>query len=140
MPSAGARLGAKIIDWLIIGIPLAIIGAITGWDTTTTANGTFSFNANNTIWNLVREAIFVCYCAYFYMTSGATLGKKALKLQVVHESTGQRLTFMQGVAREVVLWLSGFLCLVGYFSLFFDSSGRKRGWHDKAASSWVVGR
>ena len=54
------------------------------------------------------------------------------------ESTGQRLSFGRALAREVVLMLSALLCLIGYFSLFFDGTGRKRGWHDKAAKSWVI--
>ena len=37
------------------------------------------------------------------------------------------------VARSV-----GLLCLVGYFSPFFDGTKRNQGWHDKAASCFVV--
>ncbi|MCB1254919.1 MAG: RDD family protein, partial [Austwickia sp.] len=140
VPGAGARLGAKIIDWLIVGIPLAIIGAATGWDRTTTSAGEFSYNADSTVFNLVRVAVFAAYCAYFYMAKGATPGKMALKMRVGNEQTGERLSFAQGFGREIVLWLSGLLCLVGYFSLFFDGTGRKRGWHDKAVKSWVVGQ
>ncbi|QQS01668.1 MAG: RDD family protein [Austwickia sp.] len=138
IPSAWARLGARIIDGLIVGIPLAILGAITGWDTVTRSTGEFNYNASNGLFNLFRALVMAAYGAYFYRSRGATPGKMALKLQVVNEQNGQRLTFGQGFAREIVLWLSGFLCLIGYFSLFFDGTGRKRGWHDKAAKSWVI--
>ena len=140
IPSAGARLGARIIDGLIVGIPMSIIGSVGGWNEVSTASGELSYSAADTAFNLLSALVTVLYGAYFYMSKGATPGKMALKLQVVNVDSGQRLTFGQGFVREIVLWLSGLLCLIGYFSLFFDGTGRKRGWHDKAASSWVIGQ
>lgn len=139
VPSVWARLGARVIDALIVGIPLAIIGSITGWDQLSTSSSSFRYNAGNGIYNVVRDLIMAAYCAYFYMAKGATPGKMALRLQVVDERNGQRLSFGRGFLREIVLSVTGLLCLLGYFSIFFDGTGRKRGWHDKAAQSWVIG-
>lgn len=138
VPSAWARLGARFLDGLIIAIPMAILGALTGWNTMVDENGQFAFGATSGLFNLGELLLTAAYGGYFCSTRGATPGKMALNLQVVNEGTGQRLSFAQGFLREIVLWLSALPCLIGYFSLFFDSTGRKRGWHDKAASSWVI--
>ena len=59
-------------------------------------------------------------------------------MRVVDERTGQRLSFGRALGREIVLMLSALVCLLGYFSLFFDSFGLNRGWHDKAVHSRVI--
>ena len=44
----------------------------------------------------------------------------------------------RGLLRYLVQSLTGLLCLVGYFSPFFDGTKRNQGWHDKAAGDLVV--
>ena len=44
----------------------------------------------------------------------------------------------RGLLRYLVQSVTGLLCLVGYFSPFFDGAKRNQGWHDKAANDLVV--
>ncbi|MFJ8212720.1 RDD family protein [Streptomyces sp. NPDC096033] len=73
---------------------------------------------------------------------GATLGKMALGLKVVKESTGQAPGLGGGFIRWIIPLVGSFLCGIGqllvYLSPFFDNSGKLQGWHDRAAGTIVV--
>lgn len=70
--------------------------------------------------------------------SGQTLGKKALGIAVVDETTGWPIGTGRGVGRYFARLLSG-LCLgLGYLWMLWDP--RKQTWHDKLARSVVVRR
>jgi uncharacterized RDD family membrane protein YckC len=138
---AGPRLGARILDWLIVGIPFAALGLGLGYlaEPQVSANGTVQmWDTAMIVLQLAEIVVRLVYQAAFVAFKGATPGKMACGIRVVDESTGQRLSFGRALAREVVLMLSALLCLIGYFSLFFDSLGLKRGWHDKAVKSRVI--
>ena len=139
--SAGPRLGARVLDWLIVGIPFAVIGFGLGYFT-----GAAEYSASSPVlWDgatvalqLAEMVARIVYHAAFVAMKGATPGKMASGVRVVDERTGQRLSFGRAVGREIVLMLSALVCLLGYFSLFFDSFGLNRGWHDKAVHSRVI--
>jgi uncharacterized RDD family membrane protein YckC len=140
----GARLGARIIDSLIIGIPLAIIGAAIGaYRTTTTCHpsGICTTSANtgaSSLFFLLELVVAFGYFAYFIGEKQQTPGMRLLKMRVVDGATGGPIGFGRGLLREVVLSVTGLLCLIGYFSPFFDSTKRRQGWHDKAANDFVL--
>ncbi|AUG77679.1 RDD family protein [Kitasatospora sp. MMS16-BH015] len=73
---------------------------------------------------------------------GATLGKMALGLRVVKESTGENPGVGGGFIRYIIPIVGAFLCYIGailvYLSPFFDNSGKLQGWHDRAAGTVVV--
>jgi uncharacterized RDD family membrane protein YckC len=73
---------------------------------------------------------------------GATLGKMALGIKVVDQSTGQMLSFGSAFVRPLVPLAASVFCsvlvLLVYVSAVFDRSGRLRGWHDKAADDVVI--
>lgn len=73
---------------------------------------------------------------------GATLGKMALGLKVVKESTGQNPGLGAGFIRYIIPIIGAFLCWIGailvYLSPFFDNSGKLQGWHDRAAGTVVI--
>jgi len=139
---AGPRLGARILDWLIVGIPFGLLGFALGYyDTSPVADPT----APGSVWTPVTVALSIgelvarfVYHAAFLAMKGATPGKMVCGIRVIDENTGQRISFGRGLLRELVLMLSALPCLIGYFSLFFDSLGLKRAWHDKAVKSRVV--
>jgi uncharacterized RDD family membrane protein YckC len=119
----GYRLLARIIDALILGVPLGIIGAVIG---------------RPPIWTLVEILVGLAYVGYLNGTRQQTIGKKVVGIKVVDEATGGPIGVGRAVLRDVVLGLTGLLCLVGYFSPFFDRTKRYQGWHDKAAKDFVV--
>lgn len=73
---------------------------------------------------------------------GATLGKLALGIKVINQSTGGRIGLGQSFVRAVIPFLGGLFCYIGallvYSSPLFDRSGRLQGWHDRAAGDLVV--
>jgi uncharacterized RDD family membrane protein YckC len=119
----GYRLLARIIDWLIVGIPLGIIGAATN---------------NSQLWSLIEIVVWLAYVGYLNGTQQQTIGKKVLGIKVVDEATGGPIGIGRAILRDVVLGITGLLCLIGYFSPFFDSTKRYQGWHDKAAKDFVI--
>jgi uncharacterized RDD family membrane protein YckC len=70
--------------------------------------------------------------------SGQTLGKKALGIAVVDETTGWPIGTGRGVGRYFARFLSNFLFGLGYLWMLWDP--RKQTWHDKLAKSVVVRR
>lgn len=87
--------------------------------------------------NLLSMVIQFGYFVGMTTYKGATLGKMALGLRVQNESTGQNLTVVEAILREVVgKFLSSIVLGLGYFWMLWDP--KKQCWHDKLAKSVVV--
>ena len=146
------RLAARLIDSLIYGVFYAIflvIGvALTSSTTVTDYHGHTTSQPSGlgmlgfllalaaTMGSgLVYEWLMLAY-------KGATLGKMALGIKVVNQGTGQILSFGSAFVRPLVPLAANVFCsllgLLVYLSPLFDSSGRLRGWHDKAADDVVI--
>ncbi|MFE5713509.1 RDD family protein [Streptomyces sp. NPDC056501] len=73
---------------------------------------------------------------------GATLGKMAVGLRVVKESTGGKPGLGGGFIRWIIPMAGALVCGIGqllvYLSPFFDSTGKTQGWHDRAAGTVVI--
>ncbi|WP_255954106.1 RDD family protein [Streptomyces odontomachi] len=74
--------------------------------------------------------------------TGATLGKRALGLRVVRETTGEVPGIGAAFIRYIIPIVGAFLCYIGallvYLSPFFDNTGKLQGWHDRAAGTLVI--
>lgn len=81
--------------------------------------------------------LLLVYCVL--QSRGGTPGMLVAKVRLASEDTGDRLAFWRVVVRNLV-WAAGCAIIVGGFSVFFDSLGRGRGWHDKAVGAVVVSR
>ena len=115
------RLGAVLIDFILLGIIGGVLAAIVGQ------------NAANAI-NLV---IGLAYFAYFEgSTSGQTVGKKALGIRVIDFRSGGPIGFGRGIIRYIGRIISSIPCLLGYLWMLWD--GEKQTWHDKIATTVVV--
>jgi uncharacterized RDD family membrane protein YckC len=126
----GARLGAFIIDWLIISIPL---GGVLGIVAASTDSG-----AGNAAVEVISVFAGLLYFGILDGQYGATVGKRAVGIKVIDQRTAGTIGFGRGVVRWLVLAVTGSLCTIGYWSPFFDSSGRRQGWHDKVADDLVI--
>lgn len=127
MPGAGApahmgrRFLALLIDGIILGIVNAILRAAVG----------------NT-GSLLSLLIDFAYFGYLIGVRQQTVGMMALGIKVIDAGTGGAIGVGRGLLRYLVQLLTGLLCLVGYFSPFFDGTKRYQGWHDKAARDFVI--
>lgn len=145
---AGIRLGARIIDGLIVGIPVAIIETVVG-----IAAGNVAYY----IVGLILSFAGIAYFTYLESTKGATLGKQLLKLKTVGPDGGlpaQDVAFKRNVwlLLSVLSSLVGFIIflpfLVGLVTLgvliaigvTINNDPNKQGLHDKFAGGTRVVR
>ncbi|MFD6974468.1 RDD family protein [Streptomyces sp. NPDC059949] len=157
----GRRFGARVIDGLAIGVlytvfsMIGLAGAFGAQKSIEECGDPLSpaYEAcvNDAAGGIVAAffgAIFVLFLAtllYEWLMIafvGATLGKMALGLKVVKESTGQAPGIGGGFIRWIIPMVGSVLCGIGqilvYLSPFFDNSGKLQGWHDRAAGTLVV--
>jgi uncharacterized RDD family membrane protein YckC len=131
LASIGRRFGASFVDGLLMWIPIALMIAIVGFASATSArvNGVWNF------WFLVPSVIAVSYQALMLAARGQTLGKMALKVKVVN-ADGSPITTGQAWGREITRAVLGFLYIIDYIPAFFTKE--KTTIHDLAAKTRVV--
>ncbi|MFD3813244.1 RDD family protein [Rhodococcus sp. NPDC058639] len=137
------RLGARIIDALIVGIPMAILTSIVVFGSD---SGFMAF-----VMSVLSGVAAFAYWTYFESTKGATIGKKLLGLSVVgpggglptREQAAKRNAF---VALQILSgipflgWLvslASFAAWIGIAVTIEQDSG-KQGFHDKFAGGTRV--
>ncbi|MEU8619220.1 RDD family protein [Streptomyces sp. NPDC048623] len=150
LAESGKRIGARIIDWLIIAVPLAVIGIpfrvydrATGngnnWDDTVNSlNG-----GGQLVFQLISIVAFVAYDTVMTAKNGQTLGKKWMKLRVAMLNDGSTPPMNAALIRAVVLWLPTLICCACLWPLLLlililVDKPYKQGLHDKAAKTVVV--
>lgn len=114
LPSPWLRLLARIIDGLILLIPMVIIGVILG----STAGGVGGFSSGGVstdgstiLAGVLGGLIGLAYEYYFLAKDGATPGKKIMSLKVVLED-GSPLG-SDGAVRRLILAAVGIVPIVG---------------------------
>jgi uncharacterized RDD family membrane protein YckC len=151
VPGMGTRLLARLIDGVIVGIPLGIIYSVviagaasqveTDPVTGQVTEGGGAFAALFPVLGLIG-VLTLLYEVGLIATRGATIGKSVLKIKVVREADGQVPGWGPSVMRWLIPFAGSFVCGIGqyvvYLSPFFDKSGRQQGWHDKVAKTQVV--
>ncbi|WP_020106682.1 RDD family protein [Nocardia sp. 348MFTsu5.1] len=141
----GIRLGARIIDWLIVAIPMNIIYTVlflaAPWFIALVLGFVLSF------------AAFAYFVYFETQQDGATIAKKLLKLRVIgaaggtptiDESAKRNLWMLVGVLAWLpIFFLPLFLGLAWLglaisIAVTINSDPRKQGWHDKFAGGTSV--
>ncbi|MFF9072226.1 RDD family protein [Streptomyces sp. NPDC014735] len=152
----GKRILARLVDFLIISIPLYLIslpwgGAVGVRNNANTTNGNadvgdlFSqtYSGHQMIWSLIGLVAYVAYDTYFTHKDGRTIGKRLMKLRVAMLNDGRVPDTGTSFLRAVVLWLPALLCcpclwwLILIVFMFTDKPYRQS-LHDKAAKTVVV--
>ncbi|MEU1369434.1 RDD family protein [Streptomyces sp. NPDC005803] len=148
----GKRILARLIDLLIISIPLYLIslpwgGAVDVADGNNDDNvgDVFAqtYSGHQLLWSLIGLVCYVAYDTYFTHKDGRTLGKRLLKLRVAMLNDGRVPDTGSAFLRAVVLWLPALLCcpclwwLINIVLMFTDKPYRQ-GLQDKAAKTVVV--
>ncbi|MFJ4774815.1 RDD family protein [Streptomyces sp. NPDC088762] len=150
----GKRLLARIIDWLVVAIPLAVLWVITAFATSwytgdsydeeemSDAAAAWSFGVF-LLWLLFGVVVWIAYDWYFTRKSGQTLGKKAMGLRVAMLNDGSVPTSSASLGRALVLWLPSIFCcgfvwwIIAFITIAVDKP-YQQGLHDKAAKTVVV--
>ncbi|MEK9520724.1 RDD family protein [Streptomyces venezuelae] len=150
LAESGKRIAARIIDWLIVAIPLAIIGIPFKIYSRATEDGSdFGDTINSLnggsqlVFQLITIVAFVAYDTVMVAKNGQTLGKKWLKLRVAMLNDGSTPPMSQSLLRAVVLWLPALVCCACLWPLLLlililVDKPYKQGLHDKAAKTVVV--
>ncbi|MER6235033.1 RDD family protein [Streptomyces clavifer] len=148
----GKRILARLIDFLVISIPLYLISLPFGGAVDVTSdNGdddfgdaiSNSYSGHQLIWSLIALVVYVAYDTYLTHKDGRTLGMRLLKMRVAMLNDGSVPDTGSALMRAVVLWLPALLCcpclwwLINIVLMFTDKPYRQ-GLQDKAAKTVVV--
>lgn len=146
LASAGQRIGARAIDYLIISVigsvfiitMLVVVFGVTGSDDFGDGDGlvwSFFFFFAWGLWLCLYD--WLCLMAW-----GATPGKAAVGIKVISVD-GQRLTQQQGLGRSALFGLPQSITCLGHIFVLIESlvgfsDTRGQSIHDKAAGTCVV--
>lgn len=124
--SFGARLGAALIDGIILAVIQAVIIGVIG-------HGDFQNPGP-----LPRLVSFLFQLAYFTLMETSekqgTIGKVLLGIKVGDED-GNRISYGQAIGRYFGKILSAVILLIGYLMVIWDV--KKQALHDKLANTYV---
>ncbi|WP_079038998.1 RDD family protein [Streptomyces sp. Root431] len=150
LAESGKRIVARIIDWLIVAVPLAIIGIpFDIYERATRDGNDFGDTVNSLnggsqlVFQLITIVAYVAYDTVMVAKGGQTLGKKLFKLRVAMLNDGSTPPMSQSLLRAVVLWLPALICCACLWPLLLlililVDKPYKQGLHDKAAKTVVV--
>jgi hypothetical protein len=85
---------------------------------------------------IATVAPFAYFVWYTASERQATLGKQLCGLKVAHADTGERITLLRSLGRELAKFLSAAVFLIGFAMAAFTP--RKQGLHDYLATTVVV--
>jgi uncharacterized RDD family membrane protein YckC len=153
-PYAGfwQRLGALLLDGLILGVPTSILfvalGSALPRDEPRLCEdleGDLAVcepltSGSVGILILVGLGVFV-FIVWFWWGKligerGQTPGKKALSIKVVGRATGQPVGLGKGIGRGFMSYISAVPCYLGFLWMLWDAD--KQTWHDKVVDSIVI--
>jgi len=133
------RVGASIIDGIVMGIINTLIGLIVGLlivfvagrggHSPAVALGLGALNI------LISIVFSVGYVTYFLGKFGATPGKMACGLKVVR-SDGDKISYGRAFGRFFANYLSAMILCIGYIMVAFDDE--KRALHDRICDTRVI--
>ena len=119
--SFGQRLGAYLIDVILITIVELIVWAI----------------SNQAVASVVGLVAGLAYFTYFEGgETGQTLGKRALGIRVYDFAGGGAIGYGRAFVRYLGKIISSIPCLLGFLWMLWDKE--KQTWHDKLATTVVV--
>jgi uncharacterized RDD family membrane protein YckC len=147
----GKRILARLIDFLIISIPLYLISLPWGGAVDVNGDGDDGFgdavasgySGHQLLWSIIGLVVYIAYDTYFTHKDGRTLGKRLLKLRVAMLNDGRVPDTGAALMRAVVLWAPALLCcpclwwLINIV-LMFTNKPYRQGLQDKAAKTVVV--
>ena len=139
--SAGARLGAFIIDWIIVGLVigasfLLLFSLLFASAATQSPGAFFAFFALFPLLILGQYLVQGLYFGVSWYRGGATPGMRIVGIKVVRSVDGGPLTKQQALLRTLGYWVSSAVMYLGFIWILIDD--RRQGWHDKIADTLVI--
>ncbi len=128
------RLGAKFIDWIIMGAVSFVILIPLGLVIGTSSRSSLTYIVPVAI-QLLNWAIPAAYSTWFVGKYGATPGKMACRLKIV-TADNDRVGYARALGRHFAEMLSGLILLIGYIMAAFDD--QKRTLHDRICDTRVI--
>ena len=139
LASIGQRIGARLLDGLIIGVPLTVL--VFAASDVSEDRKTIS----TPLWvQLVAAAISALYEIVLIRTRGQTVGKRVVGIKVVRSTDGALPDWTASVVRyvlpvvPVVIPVPGLFLLSLVIYLVAIAHPLRQGWHDRAAGTIVV--
>jgi uncharacterized RDD family membrane protein YckC len=144
-----ARVGAQVIDQLVVGVPFQIVTGLLVTYTPPTVKATTDAAGKQTIhwggdWGTFGLLLLASWLVTLVYTSllissanQATVGKMALGL-IVTDEDGGRVSLARAVGRYVAGILNALTLGIGYLMVIW--SPRKQALHDRIAGTVVVPR
>ena len=149
----GARLGAYILDAIILGIvvsaivvlsTLPVIGTILGrvgdqpdyWSDSATWSQLGGAIGLAILGAVVAAIVGLVYFPWFWARGGQTPGMRATGIRVVRDRDGGPVGGWAAILRLIGFWISGAVFYLGYAWVLVDV--RHRGWHDLLAGTCVI--
>jgi uncharacterized RDD family membrane protein YckC len=125
----GIRFVSLLIDSIIIGFIIGILGAVLGVDMMETGSDPWA-------WGLFSFIIFIGYFTYLEGSRGQTIGKMITRIKVVQED-GRPIDMNQSFKRNILRIIDGlFFYLVG--AILVWRSDKKQRLGDSVAKTFVV--
>ncbi|MEU3746118.1 MULTISPECIES: RDD family protein [Streptomyces] len=150
LAETGRRILARLIDWVIVTVPLAIIGIpFDIYERATRDGNDFGDTVNSLnggsqlVFQLITIVAYVAYDTVLTAKNGQTIGKKLMKLRTAMLNDGSTPPMSQSLLRAIVLWLPALVCCACLWPLLIlililVDKPYKQGLHDKAAKTVVV--
>lgn len=145
----GARVGASLIDGLVIFLPFTLLYVIAFTagtsEPTCTTSGYYTscdsgtMNALGAICMLLAFVLMVgagLFFAYQEGSTGQTLGKRVVGIRVIRETTGQPIGFGMAIVRKLAESVNSFACYLGWLWPLWDEKKQTLG--DKIMGTIVV--
>jgi uncharacterized RDD family membrane protein YckC/ribosomal protein L40E len=132
-----ARLGAAIIDGMLVGIVVMIVGTLAAFALFVPSSASAQSVSSTMFSTSLVIGSFISWIYYAYLESSpgqATLGKRVIGTKVT-DLEGRRISFKRASAR----WLAKFLSIatLGLGFLLIGFTEKKQGLHDKVAGTLV---
>lgn len=137
----GQRLGAALLDGLILGGGVLVVGlAFAALGPALQGPGEQPDPLFVILVVLLWLALAVFSIGYFIYfeggPTGQTWGKRALNIRVIDARTGQAIGYGKATVRYLARILSQLPCYLGYLWMLWDDE--RQTWHDKLSDSVVV--
>ena len=146
LASPGARLGARLLDVVVMVIAVFVLALILGASISLSAGSDEgSVLALGALLGLLLlfGLAGIAYEVTMIALKGQTVGKMATSVKVIRADSGQPPGWGKSIARWIIPTLLGIIPFIGlvlsllcYVSLTWDKV--RQGWHDKAAATLVV--
>ena len=107
------RVGAYLIDYILVMIVAVISGVIAGLIDRVTSDATWT-RITDVIFNLTPLAFLIWNEGYRQGTTGSSIGKSVLKFKVVSENSGQPMGFGSSLLRQITHVVDAVPFCVGY--------------------------